>query len=131
MVKYLFVAVTAQALSPPPPPPPPPTCDPFLLFFDAGSATVSAKAHRTIDNIVSVEDHMKPHMIVIGYTDAPGSKSYNLELSRLRAETVKAALMAKGVPASMIIVGAGGEAQPLVKTDDAEAENRRVQVSTC
>ncbi len=131
MVKYFFVAVTAQALSPPPPPPPPPTCDPFLLFFDAGSATVTAKAHRTIDNIVSAKDDMKPHLKVIGYTDAPGSKSYNLELSRLRAEAVKAALIAKGVPASMIIVGAGGEAHPLVERDVAEAQNRRVQVSAC
>jgi OmpA-OmpF porin, OOP family len=131
MVRYLFLSIAIQASVPPPPPPPPILCDPFYLFFDAGSARLTAGSQRMIGNIVSVKDLMKPPIRVVGYADAPGSERYNLTLSLRRAKAVRAALIAKGVPADWIIVGARGETNFLVETDAAEGQNRRVQVSEC
>jgi OOP family OmpA-OmpF porin len=102
-----------------------------MLFFDAGSAALTAGSQRMINNIVSVKAHLTLPIRVVGHSDAPGSSAYNLALSRKRAEAVKRALVAKGIPASMIIVGARGETGFVVKTNAAEAQNRRVQVSEC
>ena len=131
MVRYLLMNLAAQASVPPTPPPPPKFCDPFYIFFDSGSATVTAGSHRMIDNIVSAKDHLQPPIRVIGYADGPGSESYNLTLSLRRAEAVKSALVARGVPASRIVVGARGETGFIIRTDAAEIQNRRVQVSSC
>jgi OmpA-OmpF porin, OOP family len=131
MVRYLLLTVAAQSLVPPPPPPPPILCDPFMLFFEAGSARLTANSQRMIDNIVSVKDQWKSPIKIIGYADAPGSERDNLALSRRRAEAVRSALVAQGIPASMLIVGARGETGFFVDTDAAEAQNRRVQVSEC
>ncbi len=64
------------------------------------------------------------------YADASGPTASNLKLSRLRAEAVRAALIARGVPKRQIIVGAFGESRPLLETEDGspEAQNRRVEV---
>lgn len=124
----LGIGALAQASVPPPPPP---TCDPFILFFEFGSAKLTVGSQRIIDNIVSVKHHFRVPLKVVGHADAPGSPSYNRRLSKRRAEAVKAALSARGVQSSNLIVVARGEAYPLVETGGAEAQNRRVEVSDC
>ena len=131
MRSYLLLTVAAQSLVPPPPPPPPIFCDPFMIFFDSGSTRLTTSSQRMIDNIVSVKDQWKPPLRIIGHADAPGAERDNLALSRRWAEAVKSALIAKGMPASMLIVGGRGETRMLVDTDAAEAQNRRVHVSDC
>lgn len=104
-------------------------CDPFMLFFDSESAALTAGSLRLIDNIVAAKIQMP--LRVIGYADAPGSERHNLALSLKRAEAVKRALVARGVPEGMILVGGRGETGFFVATNGPEAQNRRVQVSDC
>ena len=54
----------------------------------------------------------------------------HLALSLRRAESVKAAMIKLGVPASLIVVIGKGESQPLVPTADGvrEPQNRRVEI---
>jgi outer membrane protein OmpA-like peptidoglycan-associated protein len=59
-----------------------------------------------------------------------GSSSYNLQLSRQRAESVAAELMRLGVPADRISAQGYGQAHPVASNASAtdRAMNRRVEV---
>lgn len=67
-------------------------------------------------------------IVVEGHTDASGSREFNENLSRRRAEAVKSYFVQKhGInPAQLVIVGRG-KADPLVRDNPYAAENRRVQ----
>lgn len=68
---------------------------------------------------------------VIGHADATGTDSYNLALSLKRAETVRDALVAAGVPSDIIEITYHGANNPLIPTPRGvpEARNRRVEVT--
>ena len=52
-------------------------------------------------------------IVITGHTDRKGDDMYNMNLSQLRAQTVRAYLVNQGVnPSSMLAVGAG-ESQPV------------------
>lgn len=103
----------------------------FLVFFDWDSArltdgarSVVATAARNVGQLGQVT------VVTTGHADRSGPDAYNLNLSRQRAEAVKAELVRLGVSAGGISVAARGEAEPLVQTDDGvrEPQNRRVQI---
>ena len=71
---------------------------------------------------------------VNGHTDNVGSTTANLQLSRKRAEAVRAWLQANaesGFPEGRIRIRAFGDAQPLADNGSAEgrAKNRRVEIA--
>ncbi|MDI1301778.1 MAG: OmpA family protein [bacterium] len=55
---------------------------------------------------------------VVGHTDRVGSGKANLDLSRRRAATVKAALIAEGIPANVIEAGGMGSSMPVTQADE-------------
>jgi OOP family OmpA-OmpF porin len=63
---------------------------------------------------------------VVGHTDSSGDPATNLALSEERAEAVRAALEARGLPASMLrVVGRGGTEPVRVDgVEDVEASRR-------
>jgi OOP family OmpA-OmpF porin len=65
-----------------------------------------------------------------GYTDSRNSDKYNLELSRKRAESVKAYLVDHGVDANQLEVKGYGESKPIAsnETITGMAKNRRVEL---
>jgi len=103
-----------------------------LVFFDHGSARLAQRA-------VAYLDRMEPaiwlrcvdRVDVVGHTDRSGSSADNLKLSLLRAEVVRDALIARGVPRSVLIVRGVGEDDPLIPTADgvAEPQNNFVEVN--
>ncbi|HMK68268.1 MAG TPA: OmpA family protein, partial [Stellaceae bacterium] len=102
----------------------------FRVFFDFNRANLSAEAMRVVHEAAATFKQTGSARIdVTGYTDTAGSSQYNLALSKRRAEAVKAALIAAGVPASSVGVNWRGEANPLVPTPDGvrQAQNRRVE----
>lgn len=130
MLTNLLIAAFAQAVVTPLPPPPA-ACDPFTIFFDSGSAAIPARYEQTIDNIVFAARETHSYQIRIeGHADSSGSSSYNLKLSGRRAESVKAALIAKGFPKQGIVTSARGESNAFVETPNGapEPENRVVTV---
>ncbi|WP_077752296.1 OmpA family protein [Shewanella psychrophila] len=68
---------------------------------------------------------------ITAHTDSVGDKSYNLKLSKRRAEAVKAALITLGLPAKMLHTSWSGEALPVAtnSTPEGRAQNRRVEIS--
>jgi outer membrane protein OmpA-like peptidoglycan-associated protein len=71
-----------------------------------------------------------PEIVVIGHTDRVGTLEYNDKLSLKRADVVRAALVAAGVPPGQIDIAGRGEREPAVATPDeiAEPRNRRVEI---
>lgn len=108
-----------------------------MFAFD--SAVLTAEGHRSIDGLLQqVRSASQVQTIqVLGYTDRIGSDRYNLVLSQRRAEAVRNALVAGGVPAAAIVAEGRGKADPLVQCAAQPrqalivclAPNRRVELS--
>jgi OmpA family len=104
----------------------------YEVLFAFDRSDLDAEANATIDQAVA--DYRQTgaaSLAVEGHTDTSGSDSYNQALSERRAEAVRHALVARGVPAGDIRTNAVGENDPAVPTGDGvrlEA-NRRVTIA--
>jgi len=142
---YYYYPPYAPAYYRPPPPPPPaygpaPTTAPaplasqgqsFRVFFDFDKASLSREGERIVRAAAdSYRRTGTARVEVVGYTDRSGTRQYDLELSKRRAATVRAALAAQGVPAGSITERWRGKDDPLVTTPDGvrEPQNRRVDI---
>lgn len=70
------------------------------------------------------------HVVIEGHTDSTGRADYNLKLSQLRAESVKAVLLANGVEPGRIETQGYGATKPLASnaTPSGRSQNRRVEI---
>jgi len=67
--------------------------------------------------------------LVVGHTDAKGSREYNLKLSQQRADAIREALVNPfGISSTRIEAVGLGEEQLLDPSKPDAAENRRVQL---
>ncbi|MGE5147461.1 MAG: OmpA family protein [Candidatus Eiseniibacteriota bacterium] len=103
----------------------------YTVFFDFDRSDLTAQGQNVV--ATAAANAKRGHVTTIdatGYTDRSGPAAYNLDLSRRRAETVKAELVRLGVPAGEIVVAWKGENDNLVPTADGvrEPQNRRVTV---
>ncbi len=133
---------TAQpaAYSPPPAPvpvaPQPPAATPeakrsFQIFFDFNQSTITAAAAKTLRLAAeTIRAGGFAHIAVTGHTDTVGSAAYNQALSERRADAVRRALVADGVPNEEIATSGVGKTRLLVPTADGvrEARNRRAEI---
>lgn len=105
---------------------------PEKILFDFDSSKLRSEAYPVLEKIAeSLKEEGEGFKVTIkGHTDSKGSDSYNMNLSRRRAEAVRKALVDRfGVPASMLTAKGYGEREPLVP-NDTEAnrqKNRRVE----
>jgi len=81
--------------------------------------------------VFAARETLSYHIRVEGHADSSGSSSYNLRLSQRRAESVKAALIAKGFPKQGIVTFASGESAALLETPDGTPEPERRLVAVC
>jgi len=101
------------------------------VTFDTNSAMIRPGLYSEMDRIASVLVQYPETVIRIeGYTDSTGSESYNLDLSRRRAEAVRNLLIQRGVASSRMEVLAMGEANPIAtnSTEAGRMQNRRVEI---
>jgi OOP family OmpA-OmpF porin len=110
-------------------------CDYSLqLQFAFDSAKLSAMDMQELDKLVSgLKDGKLASIsgVVDGFTDSVGTDSYNLGLSKRRAESVVNYLQSRGVNVgSQFTVNGYGEANPVAsnETEEGRAQNRRVVV---
>jgi len=98
--------------------------------FNQWVLTVQAK--QDLDKLAGdVQSDKRFFIAVEGYTDSTGSKTYNEELSRRRADTVVEYLVAKhDIPIYRIHMIGLGEEKPVDEAHNraARAKNRRVEV---
>ncbi len=105
--------------------------DRFVLYFVEGKDELTDESKRQFDKILSeVARRPVPDVLVIGHTDAVGSNQLNDALGLQRAQAVRAALIAVGIPDADIQAISRGKRAPAVPTPDgvAESRNRRVEI---
>lgn len=100
------------------------------INFAFDSHEILADSFDLLDHIAGLlKNHPEVKKIhVIGHTDATGTVEHNQELSEKRANSVKEALVARGIPQSIDSTGKG-ETSPLCteKSEECDEKNRRVE----
>ena len=97
------------------------------FLFDLNSATLKPDANSELDRVANVlNSYPQTTIRVEGHTDTSGSVEYNQALSERRAQTVKNALVQRGVDARRIDAIGYGKSQPISAND---AVNRRVVIT--
>lgn len=101
------------------------------ILFDSGSANIQPQSMgiiRQISQVLQQESNM--NLNIVGHTDADGDDSFNMELSRKRAEAVKNALVnVYNIDSGRLQSQGMGESEPVGdnNTADGKAQNRRVE----
>lgn len=97
----------------------------FVVLFNLDSAVIDAEGMRVIDKAVQASRTQQGFKIhVLGRTDRIGKKGYNQNLSFRRAEAVKQALIARGIPVTEVQAKGLGE----TPGKRIESENRRADI---
>ncbi len=107
------------------------------VLFDFNKRDIKPEAEADLAKIVKVVKELKKnHMLIEGHTDSKGSESYNQNLSRQRADSVKSWFIKKGGLSQIEFATKGyGESKPKApntkpeRSDNPEgrAKNRRVE----
>ncbi len=100
------------------------------ISFQPGSTTLTASGPTTIGKIAAILTRCEGVRFEIGgHTDAQGSETGNLTLSRNRADAVLSALIAAKAPPGRLIAKGYGEARPIADNATAvgRALNRRIE----
>jgi outer membrane protein OmpA-like peptidoglycan-associated protein len=100
------------------------------INFKTKSAEITKDSHDVLDNAVQVlKDFPDVKLEIGGHTDNVGKAEFNLELSRTRAESVKAYLVEKGIAADRLTAVGYGMDKPIEpnKTAVGRAKNRRTE----
>jgi adhesin transport system outer membrane protein len=101
------------------------------LKFDYMSAQLAEGYARDIED---AGDFLRQHPsitgIIEGYSDSVGSQRYNLKLSQQRAESVRAALVARGIAPERLRAIGYGEERPIAdnSSEQGRSQNRRVEL---
>ncbi len=101
------------------------------LNFAFATADLTPESLPTLDRVAKVLGaHPDTEVLVEGHTDGTGVPAANERLSLERANAVKAALIARGVPAEHVTAQGIGQGQPLASNDTEEgrARNRRTEL---
>ena len=104
----------------------------YLVFFDFDKFNIGPGGQNVIDAVAEeVRARNLNSVTIIGHTDSSGPKSYNNKLAMKRANSVRDALIERGIDASLIRVEGRGEDELLVQTADGvrEPANRRAQIT--
>lgn len=104
----------------------------FLLYFHPGTSNLVPESEADLPRIASIaRTRLYADVAVIGHADRVGPAGANANLSRRRAEGIRAILESQGVDPAIITVSSHGEGNPLVPTADEvpEPRNRRVEVT--
>ena len=102
------------------------------IYFDPNSARMSLDSRAVVDEIGNQMRAYENTVVDIeGNTDSTGSRAYNMDLSRQRADAVKQYLMDKyGFPAARLRTAGNGPDKPIDNnaTPDGREKNRRTDI---
>jgi len=101
------------------------------LNFDTAASTVRPEDTAEIDQIAAtLTQYPNARIRIAGYADARGAEPANVALGKARADSIKAALVGKGIDAGRVETASGGEADPVDTNATASGrfENRRTEL---
>ena len=97
------------------------------VFFDTGKARIKRRSHSLL-NTVALVLNRNPQITKVrveGHTDDVGDDADNLDLSRRRAQAVRAYLIDQGVAPDRLVSQGYGEDRPLCEDIPELLENKR------
>lgn len=98
-----------------------------LIFFVKGSYALQPAYKELLYFIASlVKNQPSNKLTLVGHASQEGSKTYNIDLSKKRADEVKDFLVSLGVSSYTIVTVARGEEELL--NPNHPAENQRVEI---
>jgi Tol biopolymer transport system component len=99
----------------------------WTVHFAYNSSTPPPNA--VPDSIVNILKRAQ-RIIIAGYTDDTGSESYNVQLSKARANAIQQFLQSRGIDARRMTTNGYGKSQPITpnETEEGRALNRRVEI---
>ena len=103
----------------------------ILIYFKRNSNELPDESYQTLNRIADFMLRSDAAKISIkGYTDSTGDYSYNVSVSRFRANTIKTYLVGKGVDSANIKADGLGPENPIAtnKTAEGRRKNRRVEI---
>lgn len=101
------------------------------LNFDSAKSDIRAEDRAELAALAAaMKQYPNARIRIVGYADARGDAIANATLGKERAENVKRALLAEGIPVTRVETASGGEVNPVDTnvTTTGQAENRRAEV---
>ncbi len=102
-----------------------------VLHFESGSTRISSDAKGYLRGVgIILRESPRLHLRIAGHTDDAHSDTYNLDLSKRRAEKVQEYLKEQGVPSAQLVVTYHGAEDPVADNSTAQGRllNRRVSL---
>ena len=102
------------------------------IYFDFNKATLKPESAPVLKEIADAMTHNPDWKLTVeGHTDNIGGDTYNLDLSKRRAASVKQALVSRyNIAPDRLLTGGYGASRPVETNDTLEgrARNRRVEL---
>lgn len=105
---------------------------PGNVTFAFDSSKLNPQFDAVLDKLATtLVEYNQTVIQIAGHTDSTGSHAYNMKLSLARADSVKAYLVGRGVPAARLVTLGAGPDYPIASnaTEEGRAENRRVEIT--
>jgi len=102
------------------------------VYFATNKSNIEGKSEISLLKLINIfQKYPKTNIIVEGHTDSTGSDSYNMDLSKRRAQSVTDYLSSNGISTSRINTNWYGEEQPKFDntTPEGRSKNRRVELA--
>lgn len=102
------------------------------VYFATDKYNINAASQTTLNKLAGVfKEYPDTNILVVGHTDNVGAESYNMTLSKNRAQAVTNYLTGLGLSSGRFTTNWFGESQPMHDNSTAEgrAKNRRVNVA--
>jgi OOP family OmpA-OmpF porin len=97
----------------------------YQIYFDSNKVEIGERGRMIIKTVAYIVAHdSQARVTVIGKTDSVGSSASNLTLSQKRADQVRDALVAAGVPGGRIDTSWTGDRGQDVEKPNSAAEHR-------
>lgn len=106
--------------------------EPYRFMLDSSGLETGREWSAELDdlarNILESAQNIK-EVLIVGHTDDVASDEYNLQLGRRRADFVLSQLLARGVPARLIVAKSAGENEPLpaIAGEDLDLKRKRMR----
>ena len=99
------------------------------IYFDYDQATIRSEYQAYLKELIRmVKSHSDLRIEITGHTDADGSDTYNLTLSKRRSEALLLFFTQNGLAKDRVVISFKGEREPVDKsqTNEGKQRNRRV-----
>ena len=103
----------------------------YGIYFDTGKADLKPESEPTLKEVTKLlQQNPKLNLYVVGHTDNIGTLTANMELSKLRAESVIKSLVSYGVDGKRLTAHGIGPLSPVASnnTEEGRGKNRRVEL---